>query len=1517
MKNINLAQFIKKPAVKITLRVVVGLFLFLLLTVITIHIPYVQTKIIQKASRYLSAQTGFKSSISYVNIGWFDTILLEDVNIYDTQDSLMIGVENIKVDLSLNALLFGEEIRLDQAVLEHAKVQLIRNTADNNLNINLFIANINNLGGSKKKGGKAKPFIVNEVQLNDSKFSLYEPNRDTVKIGFDYNHFELSKINANINDFMIAADTVQMEVNQLTTIEQINNFVIKDLSTFFRICNKSLSLQKLKLETEYSLIKDSIVFNYNRIKNLNQFNDSVTINANLSESVIFSKELAIFAPYMGRFEEFYKISGKIRGPIRNLNIRGLQLAFGRDSKIDGNLNIDGLPNWQESLIDLNLKNSNITSKDLFPYVRDNVYQQITRLGDVSFNGQFFGFPYDFVANGTFRTKFGRFDSDINLKVNDTTKTSIYSGNLRTYNFDFGSLIDYPELVQKITMNGNIKGSGLTLEKADFELVATINELGFKNYVYKDIITDARLTKELFNGSLAINDENLRFLGDASIDFRNNNNLIKINARLDTLFTKALGLTNDKLFVATTLNMDMQGNKIDDLVGEASFSNTSLEYQDKSLALDTLHLFSLENENKKTFKLDSKEFSMNAEGDYTFTGVYKDFKQIYKEYLLNFQNHQDELDKYYQRKTINPDNKYAIDYEIVLNDINPYFQLINHDGYVARNSSIKGRFSNGYTSILTVYSHMDTLSYDGNLFIGNDIDLSTSKVADSEDVLAMAYISSNQQVYKNYATTDNISVEGIWNKDKIDFYSGIHQTKSNNHTELNGHLTFLDEAIEIKLDPSDSRIIDKVWRIKENNKITITDKEIIVDSLKIESENQFIAAHGIVSEDLEKKLKLEIFNLKVENLNPLITEELEGTIDGFAEIQGLTSSPHINSQLQVSSFKINNFLLGNIYGLANWENDNNRARLDFEIERLGKRIVDLRGYFMPTGKENQLDLSADFDQADLGVIEPFLDEYITEIKGLGTGEFEITGSLDYPILRGNGYLSDGRVKINYLNTTYYFGGDIFMDDNEIGVRNLILEDDNNQKSTFSGGLFHDGFKNFIVNFEGKINNFKVLDTNAKQNNLYYGTAIVTGDIEILGSFSNLNIMANAVTNKGTKIFIPVNADDEVEQFDFIRFVERKDTTTVAVEDEIESVNIQRLNLEFNLDITPDAYSEIIFDIKSGDIIRGRSNGKLKLQVDPKGDFNMFGNIEIVEGAYNFTLKNIINKEFVISPKSKINWYGDPYGGVLDIQANYTQQAALSPFFNTDSLRERQTPDLKRKYPAKVVLDLQGNLLNPTIDFDLDFKSYPFTLNNAISDISSNLKNDEQELSRQVFSLIMLRKFSPQGTFDLGGGQSVSSSVSELLSNQLSYWITQVDENLEIDVDLGNLDDDAFNTFQLRLSYSFLDGRLRVTRDGGFTDGDNNAGLNSIVGDWTVEYLLTPDGKLKAKMYNKNNYFSLDADQQTSTTAGFSIQYTENFDKISEIWKKVRVDNDNSKNTPVTPKEEEVKSETTAVGSGGRK
>ncbi len=126
------------------------------------------------------------------------------------------------------------------------------------------------------------------------------------------------------------------------------------------------------------------------------------------------------------------------------------------------------------------------------------------------------------------------------------------------------------------------------------------------------------------------------------------------------------------------------------------------------------------------------------------------------------------------------------------------------------------------------------------------------------------------------------------------------------------------------------------------------------------------------------------------------------------------------------------------------------------------------------------------------------------------------------------------------------------------------------------------------------------------------------------------------------------------------------------------------------------------------------------------------------------------------------------------------------------------------------------------------------------------------------------------------------------------MSQVDQNLVIDVDLGMMDQEAFNTFQLRFSYTFLGGRLRVTGDGTYNN-TNTAGTpttqqnpSSIAGDWTIDYMLTADGKLRVKAYSRTSVNPLlsSVNSQNTITTGASIMHTQSFNEIKDLWRSSR-------------------------------
>jgi hypothetical protein len=63
---------------------------------------------------------------------------------------------------------------------------------------------------------------------------------------------------------------------------------------------------------------------------------------------------------------------------------------------------------------------------------------------------------------------------------------------------------------------------------------------------------------------------------------------------------------------------------------------------------------------------------------------------------------------------------------------------------------------------------------------------------------------------------------------------------------------------------------------------------------------------------------------------------------------------------------------------------------------------------------------------------------------------------------------------------------------------------------------------------------------------------------------------------------------------------------------------------------------------------------------------------------------------------------------------------------------------------------------------------------------------------------------------------------------------------------------------------------------------------VAGDWTVDYMLTPDGKLRVKMYSRTNVNAVlsSVNNQNTLTTGASLIHTQSFDKLKELWSSSR-------------------------------
>ena len=1490
------------------------LLVFFVLGFGILQIPPVQKSILKYYTDRFSSVSGFTTSFKSVNIVWYDRFQINGLLIVDPEQNTMIEAERLSINFRISSLLQDNNLNLDAATLDGTQVNLVKideSDSARDLNINVFIKRLGNNSG--KKAPSSTKVNIGEIVVNNSVFSYNDSDRDSLSPLFDYHHFQLDLNDGLFQNFKVIGDTIQFNVESLYAKDQQTQFDIKQLSTFFRISQSSMEFLNFKLTAGKSHVEDSIIFTYNSMLDLNDFNNSVNIKASIKNSKIYPEDLSLFAPGVQKIKGAMNLAGHFMGKVSRFQIRNMMLNTGRTS-LTGNLNMDGFPVIGETFINLRLNQANLDINDLQFLVPTNTFSRIKPLGQFQFNGNFTGFINDFVADGTMSGKFGKIISDLNLKINNQNpELSEYKGNIQLFNFDIGGYLGDSSVFKKVSMKGQINGKGFTENSADFILNGSVSHIGIRNYDYKNITTNARFKSEFFNGTLSIQDPNLKFSAEGSIDLKSQNNQVNIKAKLDTALLHNLGFSKENFFIRSDIDINSTGLKIDSLFGNAFFKNSRIIYRDETLDIDSIQLVSSQLDQGRSLLLRSSFADINLHGEYYYSTLFNDLNMFFKEFYLTIKNDRSELREYYLSKD-RTNQEYDANFNIILRDINPLIKVAGINAQLSRNTRIEGKFTNGFTSIFNAYSTVDSIIYNDKLFIQNVIEFNGAKIRDSTNILAMFTIFSEAQKLSKNFNTRNLVADAIWNMDHIDVGIDFDQEGKDNYARLKAAIDFLSDSTRIKILPSKIKALNENWMVSQDNYTIATADEWRINHLEIKNGNQSILVQGDISPDPEKSLKLLINNLDLSFLNSISGEVFTGILNGSAEGRDLYNNPYIQNNLTISKLTINDFLIGDITGINNWNQQYERFDINFSIDRLNLRTVDLKGFYTPS-EPNPLQITAQFNKASLKIAEPLLADIFSQMDGTLTGKYMITGTFLEPQINGEGSIEKGQLMINYLKTLYKFTGTFGMTPNELLFKNFKLNDIYNNTGSLEGSISHNQFRNFQLNLDASFTNLQMLNTSAKDNSLFYGQGYATGSANFFGPASNFKISATARSEKNTRIFIPMSSSETVEKKDFINFVNFTDTTrsTTAGKKVVKnsSSDPRGISMDLNLDITPDAYTEIIFDIKSGDIIRGRGNGEIKLQLDTKGEFFMFGAVEFTQGAYNFTLYDIINKEFDIQPGSRISWYGNPYEGVMDITATYRQMASLSPILTDQSTEVTSNPQVRRKYPTSVELKLEGPMLSPRINFDIEASELPdniivegrapVRLNFEFESFKSRL--DEQELKRQVFSLIILRRFSPPDAFSTSG--TLYNSVSELLSNQLSYWLTQVDQNLEIDLDLGTLDQEAFNTFQLRLSYSFLNGRLRVTRDGTFTNqyrtSDN---ISGIAGDWTVDYLLTPDGKFKVKMYSRSNFNQLtnSLGTQNAVTTGVSLLHTQNFNEIKDLWQSAREKNQSK--SPTAPANEEA-------------
>ena len=1482
----------------------VGLAVLLLLgALLALRVPSVQTRVAHRITTILSEKLSQRVEIRRVDIRPFSRVVLEGVRVLDRRGSELFSIGEADADIALFSVFDPRHLHVGQLILNEPRFAL-RNLPGqpDTTTLSQFLSAVRRLTGPGDSTKSAPfDFRIAAIGLRNGQFILDkadEPRQPHYGRSVDYAHMQVDSIYADISQLRLG-DTLALQIRGLRAVETPSQTHLRELTALMHYGPHFWQFDGLRLAVGRSQLSNYLRFDYRIFGNFSDFNDSMKVTTRLHRAQVFSSDIAKFAPALATLNESIILSGDATGYVRDFKIANLDVRYGRGTHLVARrAAATNLPHYKESFLDLRLLPSQVLTSDLAHWLPKDANTLVQRLGRVQLNGQFLGFYNDFVADASFNTALGQVATDLNLKTKTDFSHASYSGHVRSTDFQLGKFIGNQDVIRDVTVDGQVSGVGFVPPIARGHAQATVARVWLNGYRYRNLALNGDFQGRAFAGHLSADDPNLRLTADGRIDLDRAHQDISVRAKVARADLGALGLLGTPLVVATTADVQIRGVQLDSLLGHAYLRHSRFVLNGRRLTLDTLDVVSTRSRrNERQVSLRSEALNASAAGTFSTAAVVQDIQTLVAEYRLNFESNAAATAAYYQRKRQRPLATYEVDFLVKLKRANPVIQLFMPELAVADGSRFDGSFRSGETSIFQFGGHLDSLRYGPVFTVDNNLDFTTSKLPYRPEVLAQASVTSAAQELPTLGSTNGFVLEGVWDQQKINFSTSLAQTGTTNRAAINGSLAFLPRAVEVVFRQSGVHILDKEWTIAADNSVRISDygRAFDVKNLTLSNGPQFIGAQGFISPDASKPpLQLTIRDFQLATLNGLSSQKLGGRLNATGTVHGVYGPLALSTTLAVDTLTYQGTLIGQVKGTGAWDDRLGRLGVDLDVAREGQSVLTVGGYVAPGSTDQQLNLTGTLNDAPVVLAQPFLGSLMRDLGGTGRGTLWLTGQFGAPNLVGAVDVSSGRFTFGYLGTTYTFADRISFTLNDISFHNIKLRDPLGNQGVVDGVVTHHQFQDMRLSIAANFRKMQVLNTTRRDNDLYFGTAYATGTARVTGPTDDLSIVVQATSEAGTRLSLPLDNAAKAQKASYIKFVNHNVADTVRTKKipiaATDKVDLSGIKLDFNLTVTPDAYLEILLDESTGDVIRGTATGQLRLNIDTRGDFNMYGQVEIVRGAYNFTLQGLVNKEFVVRPGGIISWNGDPLAGEMNVTATYTQRTSLAPVLGGSS-------NSAAVVPVTAVMNLTGPLLLPAIKLGLEFNDAPGTLQGDLASFTTALRNDEQELNRQVFSLLVFKQLAPVGAFTQlsirGQDNTVQNSLGQVLSTQLGLLTSQIDQNLEIDFNINGLTASQLQALQVRLSYSLLGGRLRVTREGGFTSNAglaasgntsstlaNSSGQASLLGDLSLEYYLRPDGKFRAKLRYETTPRDLETINQPR--AGLSLLHTEQFDSFGELF-----------------------------------
>ncbi len=1311
----------------------------------------------------------------------------------------------------------------------------------------------------------AKILLKNGVFINER-----ETERAPYSDHFDGQHFTFSNINGELNNIVFAKDTVTAAI-KLSTREK-SGFEVKQLAAHIKVTPAIMEFTNLDIITDKSRIGKYYSMKYRDFNaDMSDFLHAVRLEGKFEKSHIHSDDIAFFAPELKTWNRILFFDGEAKGTIDNLSAKKMIIKSG-NTIIDGNIALRGLPDIYNTFIDLESNDLQTNYSDLIQLVPSliNLRQpQLSQLGNIRFKGKFTGFLKDFVAYGNINTSLGNLNADLNMKLRDN-QVPTYSGKISSAGFNLGKFFNTGQL-GNIALTGQVKGRGFSLKDLNADFNGKVHQLEFSGYTYNNITLNGTFIKNLFKGNLDIDDPNLKIENlNGSISLLGDTTKFNFDADLQKANLQKLNFTKQDFSLSGLLSLNFTGNNIDNFLGNAKMYNATLRHDTTRLSFDSLKITSLLAGSNRLLDVQSNEIEANLTGKFKILELPDAFKVFLNRYYPSY------IDE--PAQTISDQD---FSFLIKTKQVDEFVQLFDKKLNGFNNAVFSGNLKMAKNE-LNVKATVPEFSYDGKRFVNINLAANGSLDSLNADISVSDVALSDSLHFPNTRLILNSK------NDISNIQLTTSASKSLTDAQLNARIQTLTDGVKIHFSPSSFILNEKKWNLSKDGELTLRKSYLEANNIRFTQGLQEI----VISTELDEltdhiNLAANLKKVYINDFTQLFIKQprLEGTLTGKLKLRDPFGKQVIEYDATAEEFRLDNKPIGtvNIKGEVN----TTTGLIKLKSNADGKLYkFDIDGtYNYKDSSDNQIDIAFLAERFDISLLDNYLGSIFSNMQGNANSTLKLSGGKNHQYVTGSVTVTEGSLKVNYTQCKYKFSNEtVIFNPDEIDLGFLQLKDTLHYTGTVSGKMKHNFFQNFTFdNMHFETGKMLLLNTTKKDNSQFYGKVIGKAVMTLDGPESDMkmNITGEPSALDSSHIYIPTSSSQEIGKIDYIEFIEYGS----KMEDEFKRKKETNFLVNMNLTANPACKIDVILDEALGDIIKGKGNGRLNIRVGSKEPVSIRGNYDITEGEYTFNFQTFLKKYFTIKQGS-INWNGDPYLAQINIDAEY-----LAKNIDMRSI----SSSFKQKSDLTIVAHLSGVLNKPDVSFD--FILPKVTERNFIADKRlEDIKNDKNEMLKQVASLLLLNTFISENESFLTGDNTLglaANTIGQVLSNALTSTFSKflqkaLNDNtistyfdVSSSLDLKNSASQLQGAVKLGITKSYFKNKMVISL-GGNLDYNNPYLLNTnvlLTPDFTAEWLLSKDGKVRIVGFRRTN---IDYSFGQRNRQGISLSYRSDFDHLSEIF-----------------------------------